>query len=100
MAPEALGVLIGASATGISGVILAISGYRRTRAAQLREDLAECWQEQRATRERLRGALNHLTALENLLAAHRIEVPPRPASLDPGSTAAPPDAWQPQHAAV
>lgn len=100
MAPEAWGALVGTALTGISGLVLAVSGYRRTRDAQTREDLEGCYREQQAVRGRLHDALWHLGRVEDLLAMNRIKVPQRPPSLDPGHTAEPPVTWQPRHAAT
>lgn len=100
MAPEAWGVLVGTTLTGISGLILAASGYRRTRDTQLREDLESCYRESQTLRGRLHSALLHLGGLEDLLAMNKVRVPARPASLDPGYTAVPPEGWQGRHAAT
>jgi hypothetical protein len=100
MAPEAWGALVGTALTGISGLVLAVSGYRRTRDTQLREDLQQCYQESKANRGRLHDALYHLGTLEDLLAMNGVKVPQRPASLDPDSTGAPLDTWHPRHAAM
>lgn len=100
MAPEAWGALVGTALTGISGLILAASGYRRTRDAQMREDLEACYKESQMVRGRLHDALLHLGRVEDLLAMNRVKVPARPPSLDPGSTETTPAAWQPRHAAV
>jgi hypothetical protein len=100
MAPEAWGALVGTALTGISGLVLAVSGYRRTRDTQLREELAQCYLEGVGSRRKLHDALYHLGGLETLLAMHGMKVPARPASLDPGSTTAPLEEWQGRHAAT
>lgn len=100
MAPEAWGALVGTALTGISGLILAASGYRRTRDTQLREDLETCYRESQTTRGRFHAALLHLATLEDLLAINGLKVPQRPTSLEAGSTDAPPAAWQGRHAAM
>ena len=100
MAPEAWITLVGSTLTGISGLILAVSGYRRTRNTQIREDLEQCWQEQQRLRTKLHEALGHVGTLEELLAMNRVKVPGRPPSLDPGRTVDTPAAWQPRHAAA
>lgn len=100
MAPEAWGALVGTALTGISGLILAASGYRRTRDTQLREDLEACYRESQTIRGRLHSALLHLGTVEDLLAMNRVKVPQRPVSLDPDSTSAPPDASGGRHAAM
>ena len=100
MAPEAWAAIIAASGAAISGVIVAFSGYRRTRTTQIREDLEECWQEQARLRTKLHDTLHHAGRLEVLLAMNRIKVPARPLSLVPELTPAPPESWQPRHAAT
>lgn len=100
MAPEAWGVIIGSTGAALSGVIMAISGYRRSRATQDREDLQECWREQERLRTKLHDSLMHAGRLEDLLAMNRIKVPARPATLVPELTPAPPDEWEPRHAAT
>lgn len=99
MAPEAWGALVGTALTGISGLILAASGYRRTRDTQLREDLQACYRQAQTVRTRLHSALLHLGTVEDLLAMNKVKVPARPANLDPDYTDAPPDALPGRHAA-
>jgi hypothetical protein len=100
MAPEAWGALVGTALTGISGLILAASGYRRTRDTQMREDLEGCYRESHIVRGRLHDALLHLGSVEDLLAMNGVKVPQRPPSLAPGSTETSPATWQPRHAAM
>jgi hypothetical protein len=100
MAPEAWGALVGTALTGISGLILAASGYRRTRDTQMREDLEGCYRESQTVRGQLHETLLHLGRVETLLAVNGIKVPTRPPSLDPGHTAASPATWRPRHAAT
>ena len=100
MAPEAWGTAAGAVLTGLTGVIVAWSGLRRTRNTQLREDLDLCWDEQRQHRSRFLAALGHISRLEELLAGNRVAIPMRPRNLDPGPTGEPSSEWRPRHAAA
>lgn len=87
MAPEAIITGIGAVLTGLTGLVVAWSGLRKTRNLQLREDLDTCWTEQQHTHTRFLAALAHLSRLEELLAGHGLPVPMRPENLEPGHTA-------------
>src|SRR5687767_3864289 len=98
MAPEAWAAIIGSAGAAISGVIVAFSGYRRTRTTQIREDLQECWREQERLRRKLHDTLHHAGRLEDLLSMNRIKVPARPPSLVPELTPIEPANWQPRHA--
>jgi len=100
MALEAIGTVIGATLTGLTGLIVAWSGFRRSRDQQIREELDQCWEEQQRDRSRFLAALRHLGLLEELLVAHRVEVPPRPDILGPGSTDEPAGAWRPRPVAA
>jgi hypothetical protein len=100
MAPEAWGALVGTALTGISGLVLAASGYRRTRDTQLREDLEACYKESQSLRGRFHAALLHLGTVEDLLAMNKVKVPARPLSLDPEPTDAQPVTWRGRHAAT
>lgn len=99
MAPGDWTAVIGATATGITGIIVALSGLRRQRSAQLREELERCWNEGQATRDRLLAALSHIGSLEEAMTVARLSIPTRPPILGAGPTSAQPDAWQPRHAA-
>jgi hypothetical protein len=99
MAPEAIGTVIVSTLTGITGLVVALSGLRRTRNTQLREDLDICWEEQQHARMQFLAALEHLSGLEELLAANRMKIPQRPPSLDPGRTGKPLSGAQPRHSA-
>lgn len=100
MAPEAWGTAIGAVLTGLTGVIVAWSGLRRTRNTQLREDLDLCWVEQQRLRGRFLAALGHIGRLEELLAYRGATIPMRPSSLEPEPTTTPLSDWRPRHAAA
>jgi hypothetical protein len=100
MAPEAWAAIIGSTGAALSGVIMAFSGYRRSRAAQDREDLQECWREQERLRTKLHDTLHHTGRLEELLAMNRIKVPARPPSLVPEVTPVPPESWRQRDAAT
>lgn len=100
MALEAIGTVIGATLTGLTGLIVAWSGFRRSRDQHTREELDQCWEEQQRTRSRFLAALAHIGRLEELLIANRVKVPQRPQVLDPGFTDEPSSGWQPRHAAA
>lgn len=100
VAPEAIGAVILSSFTGLTGLVVAWSGLRRNRTAQMREDLRACWEEQQLTRTKFLSVLAHVSRLEELLAYHGLPVPARPSTLDPGPTDSSPTAWRPRHAAV
>lgn len=99
MAPEAWGAAIGATLTGLTGLVVAVSGLRKVRNAQLREDLQACYAEQERLRARHLAALGHIGYLEEHLTNHRVAVPQRPPILAAGHISEPHSEWQPRHAA-
>lgn len=73
--------IIGASLTGLAGVITAIAGLMATRRRTDEGDLAWCEEERLQAQDDLLLALRHVFLLERTLAAAGHDVPPRPDPL-------------------
>lgn len=73
--------IIGASLTGLAGVITAIAGLMATRRRTDEGDLAWCEEERLQAQDDLLLALRHVFDLERRLATLGHDVPPRPDAL-------------------